>query len=275
MRRLVDIALLFKEYILFAVCLVLSLFLLALNDTPQIKAIRSITVAGVGMLQDLAAVVPNYFDLAEENRILRERNLALADEVSRLREGRLENIRLRQLLELKERSPHRYVAAKVVAKNLQLLRNTVTLDVGTDDGVQVSMPIVTDAGLVGRVVAVSNRYAIGQVLLNIDFRASAKVQRGRVDGIVMWEGGTALKLKHVAKTLDVQVGDAVITSDYSSMFPAGIRIGVVSRTSQQPGALVQDVDIEPSVDFTRLEEVFVIAAMPDSSRILLEQRASR
>jgi len=99
--------------------------------------------------------------------------------------------------------------------------------------------------LVGRVIATSSRYAVGQIMLNKEFRASAKVQRGRVDGIVMWEGGEKVSLRNVAKTLDVKPGDVVITSEYSSIYPPGIKIGVVTATSQEPGALFQNVDIIP------------------------------
>ncbi len=272
MRRLFDILLLFKEYLLFVCCILISIILLSSNDSDQIRTIRSLTVATVGFLQDTFGFIPNYFDLKEENKILRERNVMLADEVSRLREGKLENIRLRELLELKERTPYKYVSANVVAKNLQLLRNTITLDVGEDDGVKANMPILTDAGLVGKVIATSSRYAVGQILLNNDFRASAKVQRGRVDGIVLWQGGEHLLLKNVAKTLDVQPGDLVMTSEYSSIFPPGIKIGVVSKTGQAPGALFQTVEITPTVDFSRLEEVFVVTYFPDTSRIAVQQR---
>lgn len=275
MKRLFDILGLFREYILLATLVLISLFLLAMNDTPQIGAIRSLTVAAVGMIQDTFGFIPDYFDLKEENTILRELNLTLSDEASRLREAKLENIRLRKLLEFKEQSPNRYVSAKVVGKSLQLLRNTITVDAGEDNGVRQSMPIVTDAGLVGKVIATSNRYAVGQILLNIDLRVSARVQRGRVDGIVMWEGGDHLSLKNIAKTLDVQEGDVVITSEHSSMFPPGIRIGVVSKTSQSPGSLFQFVEIQPAVDFSRLEETFILIHAVDSSRLALEQSVQR
>ncbi|HET6271394.1 MAG TPA: rod shape-determining protein MreC [Bacteroidota bacterium] len=272
MRRLFDIVILFKEYLLLALYVVIAIALMAVNDTTQIRTIRSLTVASIGFLQDAFGFIPNYFELARENRALRELNVSLADEVSRLREARLENLRLQKLLGLKEQSPLVYVSANVTGRNLQLLQNTITIDAGESDGVQVNMPIVTDAGLVGRVVATSAGYAIGQILLHKDFRASAKVQRGRVDGILLWDGGPTLTLKNVAKTLDVQVGDAVITSEYSSLYPPGIKIGVVSKTSQAPGALFQTVEIAPSVDFSRLEEVFVVLHQPDSSRAALEQQ---
>ena len=272
MKRLFDILSLFKEYFLLALFVCISLILLSHNDTIQIRTIRSLALAAVGGIQDVFGFIPNYFDLKEENRILREQNVGLADEVSRLREARLENIRLRDMLELKERSRFDYVSANVIGKSQQLMRNTITLDVGELNGVRTNMPILTDAGLVGRVVVTSSGYSVGQVLLNKDFRVSAKVQRGRVDGILVWRGGENLILKNVAKTLDVKPGDVVITSDYSSFFPAGIKVGVVERTEQPQSELFQLIEVRPSVDFARLEEVFVVRYAADSTRIALERR---
>jgi rod shape-determining protein MreC len=162
--------------------------------------------------------------------------------------------------------------SNVVGKNLQLLRNTITLDVGQQEGVRPNMPVVTGSGLVGKITAASSRYAIAQILLNKDLRVSAKVQRSRVDGIVRWEGGARLLLTNVAKTLDVLPGDVVVTSDYSSIYPPGIRIGVVTETHPIEGSLFQSIEVAPDVDFTRLEEVFVLLASPDSSRLSLEGR---
>jgi rod shape-determining protein MreC len=272
MRRLLDIALLFKEYLLLTLYILISVALLALNDTPQIRTIRSLALATIGFAEDAFGFIPNYFELRSENKVLRRQNLTLSEELIRLREAKLENIRLHRLLVLKEQSPFAYVGATVVGKTMNLLQNTITIDVGEKDGVRQNMPIVTDAGLVGRVISTSPHYAIGQILWHKDFRASAKVERGRVDGILQWEGGDLLSLKNVAKTLDVQVGDIVITSEYSTIYPSGIKIGAVSKTSQTSGALFQTIDIAPSADFSRLEEVFVIIRTVDSTRIALEQQ---
>jgi rod shape-determining protein MreC len=272
MRRLYEFVFLFKEYLVVGVLLAVSVTLLALNDDSQIRTIRSVAVVSVGMLQDALGIIPNYFDLRRENQVLRELNLTLADEVNRLREARLENLRLRQLLGLKERGEFGFVAANVIGKNLQLLRNTVTLDAGDRNGLRADMPIVTENGLAGKIVATSGRFAVAQILYNKDIRVSAKIERSRVDGIIRWEGGSALALQDVAKTLDVQAGDVVITSEYSSFFPPGIRIGVVSSARGAEGSLFQSVEVRPAVDFSRLEEVFVITSMPDSERIALEHR---
>ncbi|MEK9139379.1 MAG: rod shape-determining protein MreC, partial [Bacteroidota bacterium] len=242
---------------------------------PQIRTIRSLTLAAIGMTEEALGFIPNYFDLKEENKILREQNLSLTEEMIRLREAKLENSRLRKLLDLKEQTPFSYVGANVVGKTLTMLQNTITIDVGEGDGVKPDMPIVTDVGLVGKVITTSSGYAVGQILWNKDFRASAKVQRGRVDGILMWEGGNHLTLKNVAKTLDVLVGDLVITSEYSNIFPAGIKVGIVSKTAQAPGALFQTIEITPTADLSRLEQVFVILHTPDPARVALEHKPAK
>jgi rod shape-determining protein MreC len=271
-RRLYEFVFLFKEYLVVGVLLCVSAGLLALNDDSQIRTIRSVTVVSFGTLQEALGIIPNYFDLRRENHVLRELNVTLADEVNRLREARLENLRLRRLLGLKERGEFGFVAANVVGKNLQLLRNTMTLDVGERNGVRADMPVVTESGLAGKIVSTSGRFAVAQILYNRDIRVSAKIERSRVDGIIRWEGGAMLALQDVAKTLDVQAGDVVLTSAYSSYFPPGIRIGVVASAKGAEGSLFQSVEVRPAVDYSRLEEVFVITSVPDSERVALERR---
>jgi len=272
-ERLYTLFLNFREYVLLSGLVVLSLVLLSLNDKPQVKQIRTIMTVGLGILQDQVSFVPRYIGLKTENEILRRTNIELADEASQLREAKLENFRLKHLLGLKNRVEYEFVAGNIVTKNLTLLRNSLTLDVGEADGVRASMPVVNDAGLVGVVIAVSQHYAVVNILLNTDFRASAKIQRSRVDGILAWDG-TRLTLKNIAKTLDVKQGDVVITSEYSSTFPAGIRIGLVSDVREQEGSLFKQVVIAPSVDFRRLEEVFVLSSVADPEKTDLEQQVN-
>lgn len=263
----------FKEYITLAVCIVVSVYLLALNHTPQIRDLRSAAIAGLGMLQEPLDLIPNVLTLQRENTILRERNVHLANEVSLLRDAKLENFRLRRLLGLKERSVFSYVAANVIGKSQQPMRTTITLDVGERDGVKQNMAVVTDAGLVGKIVATSGRYSVAQILLHKDVRVSAQVERERVDGIVYWDGDERiLRMKNTPRSASVKPGDVVVTSPYSTIFPPGVRIGIVSNVTLEQGALFLTIDVTPAADFSRMEEVFVITRVPDSSRVALEQR---
>jgi rod shape-determining protein MreC len=275
MRRLFDTILAIREYVVLAVCIVLSLILISFNDSPQIRAIRSVTVVALGFVQDVADFLPDYFGLGEENRILRRQNLTLSEELSRLREASIENERLRLLLGLKQSSPFAYIPANVVGKNFQLFSNSVTLDAGKTDGVRVDMPVVTHSGLAGRIIACGEHYSVAQTLFHKEMRTSAKVLRSRVDGILGWDGGTYLRLNNVAKTLDVQAGDQIVTSEYSSLFPPDILIGVVVKTSEATGDLFQTIEVAPAADLLRFEEVFIVTYVPDSARVILEQQALR
>jgi rod shape-determining protein MreC len=269
-KRLYNLALIFKEYAVLSLLLVVSLILMALGDNTQIHHIRSVATVAFGVVQEELSFIPRYFGLRSENDMLRRMNIDLADEASRLREARLENDRLKKLLDLKESYHYPVIAGKVIGKNLTLLRNTITLNIGKLNGVAPHMPVVGDGGLVGVISSVNDHYSVVRILLNADFRASAKVLRSRIDGIIAWDGDD-LMLSNVAKTLDVVAGDTVITSEYSSTYPPNIRVGVVHEVSEQQGSLFKKVYVSPGVNFVRLEEVFVLSYLPDPERTELDQ----
>lgn len=271
MQRLFNIVRSFREYLLLSILILCSLTLLSQNDNPQIREIRAYTVGFVGVIQNALSIIPNVFELQRENRVLRELNVNLADEVSRLREARLENLRLRAMIGLRESSKYPLLAADVVAKTSHLLRNTITLNVGEENGVKVDMPIISEFGLVGKVTATSSRYSIGQLFYNIDFRASAKIERSRVDGIIAWEGGEHLLMKNVSKKQDVIQNDIVLTSEYSNLFPRGIKIGKVIRVEEKPASLFKDIEIEPGVNLSLLEQAFIVLHVSDTSRVAVEK----
>jgi rod shape-determining protein MreC len=274
MQRLYQLFQLFKEYVIFAALLIFSLILLSLNDNTQVREIRAITVGTIGFFQNTLSFIPNFASLQKENQVLQQLNVNLADEVNQLREAKLENMRLRSMIALKETSVTILAAAKIVGKSLNLLRNTLTINVGSANGVKTMMPVVSGEGLVGHVIAVSNHYALVQMVLNVDFRVSAKDQRSRVDGIIAWDANI-LRLQNVAKTLDVRVGDAIITSEYSNAFPEGIKIGVVSAVQEAPGSLFKTIYVAPAVNFVMTEEVFVLNFVPNVERMQLEEKVQK
>src|SRR5262245_59951398 len=254
MNTLLEIIAHFKEFAFLTLLIIISLVLLGNNDNRQMHAIRATTIGMVGVVQEQISVIPNVIALRHENEVLRRLNVNLSDEVGRLRESERENVRLREIVGLKEHPSYTYISAEVVGKSLHLLRNNITLNVGEQDNVAPDMPIVSENGLVGKIITVSRHYSVGQLLFNKDFRASAKVERSRVDGIITWEGSDILRLKNVSKKQDVKEGDIVLSSEYSNIFPRDIRIGMVSSVTDKPGNLFKDVTVTPSVDFSALEQ---------------------
>lgn len=259
-----------KEYITLAVLIVISLILIFLNDNPQIRFLRAAAITSFGTVQSGISAIPNVFEMEKENKMLRENNIKLANEIASLKESKLENIRLTRLLNFKEKNTLGVVSGRIINKSLIQTRNTITLNVGESDSVTANMPVITDAGLVGRIVSVSRNYSIAQILYNKDMRITVKVQRNRIDGILGYDGVSNLMVSNIQKSADVNVGDVIVTSEYSNIYPAGIPVGVVSETGNLDN-LFKKVIITPSVDFSLLEEVFVLKYITSKERAELEK----
>ena len=258
-----------KDYLILTFLVVISLLLIFSNDNVQIRFLRAVAVGVVGTVQSGMSVVPNVFEIQKENEFLREKNIQLANELSTLKEAKLENIRLSRTLGLKDKNISGVIIARIVNKSLVQARNTITLNVGESDSVKVTMPVITDDGLVGRVVSVSKNYSIAQILYNRNLNVSVKNQRSRVDGILNYDGAGNLVINNVPKSADVKQGDIIITSPYSNYFPAGVPVGTVVEEGNLDN-LFKKVVVDPSVSFTDLEEVFILKHLPEKERIDLE-----
>ena len=258
-----------KDYLILSLIIVISLILLFSNDNSQVRFLRAVGVGFVGAIQSGFSAVPNVFEIQKENDFLREKNIELSNEVSALKEAKLENLRLTKSLGLKDKNISGVVIAKIVNKSLVQARNTITLNVGEADSVKMNMPVITDEGLVGRIVSTSSHYSIAQILYNRNLSISVKVQRSRVDGILNYDGAGNLIINNVPKSADVKVGDVVISSEYSNFFPAGIPVGTIIEEGNLDN-LFKKVILKPLVNFTALEEVFVLRHLPEKERLDLE-----
>ena len=259
-----------KEYLVLAVIVIVSLLLIFSNDNSQIRFLRAVAVTSLGTVQSGISAIPNVFELQNENKYLREANIKLSNEISTLKETKLENLRLTKMLNFKAGSIYPVAGARIINKSLIQTRNTITLNVGEADSVQVNMPVITDDGLVGRIVGTSAHYSVVQILLNKDMRITVKNQRTRVDGILMYDGAGNLSVGNILKNADVNPGDLFITSEYSGFYPAGIPIGVVTESGNLDN-LFRKIIITPVVNFNLLEEIFVLKFLPSKEKLDLEK----
>jgi rod shape-determining protein MreC len=198
--------------------------------------------------------------LGEENRRLRTLNAALGEQINLYREGHIEGMRLRKLLNLAEHLSGRVVAARVVDRSRSSLFKMILINRGTADGLQVGLPVLSEQGIVGRVIETA--WHASQVLLLIDENSNidALIQRSRTQGILQGAGSAGCNLKYISRVEEVHVGDVVLTSGMAGVFPKGLLLGVVSAVSRGREGLFQKVDVAPAVDFTKLEEVLVLVS---------------
>lgn len=260
-----------KEFITFVILAVISLTLISNGNISQIGGFRTIIIASTGWFQDAFSWIPNPGALKSENRALRDLNLQLSSEVTRMRKALIENENLREMLGLKDTTDLPLILTEITGKSSLQLRNYITLNKGNIAGIQRGMSVRTDAGLVGSIIGVSDNYSIVELLTNRNVRVSIKILRTQLDGILYWDGGEVFKIKNIPNTFDVQVGDFVMTSNYSNKYPPDIPIGQIVEVGDAQGTLFYSIIVKPNASFETMEQVFVIKQIPDSERIFLLQ----
>lgn len=202
--------------------------------------------------------------LKDENARLRRRLDAARGEQAAARAAVEENKDLKKLLDLPFAEDTNAVAAPVVEGVPGNFELTVQIGKGASDGVGADMPVVTGAGLVGRVVEVSRDRAT--VLLTQDPQSGVgvKMERSGTFGVAKGRGDSStLRVDFIDPAADVTVGEVVSTAGVqNSPFPAGIPVGTVSKVTRTPGDLQQDVLVKPLVDFSHLDYVKVLRPSP-------------
>lgn len=271
MRGFIGFVVRFKNTITLIALVVMSLSFMSIGNLSELGGFRAVIVGSIGWIQSVFSWIPNPVALKAENTALRELNLQLSVEAARSRQAMLENATLRSMLKLPPLTDHKLIAADVIGKTTTQQRNYATINKGRADGVREDMSVINDAGLVGIVIGASDHFAVLQLLINRDTRVSAKVQRTRVDGIVQWEGENILVLKNVPRTLDVRVGDRILTSNYSARYPSNIVIGTVQQSDDEANTLFRRIVVAPAVNFSTLEQVFIVDAKPNPERVALER----
>jgi len=198
----------------------------------------------------------------DENRRLRRDNAVLNGLLNSYREGYLEGMRLQKLLDIRNGPAHRAVAARVIDNDRTSLFKTILINKGTTEGLRVGLPVLSDQGVVGRIIETS--WHASRVLLLIDENSNvdALIQRNRVQGILQGAGSAGCNLKYISRVENIQTGDVVLSSGLAGVFPKGLLLGFVTGTTGAEGGLFQKIDVAAAVDFGKLEEVLV--PIPDA-----------
>jgi len=167
--------------------------------------------------------------MEDENRRLRHGNAVLSEQINHYREGYIEGMRLQKLLNLKDGLTNRVVAARVVDRSRASLFKTILIDKGTADGMRVGFPVLSEQGVVGRIIETA--WHASQVLLLVDGNSNIDglIQRSRAQGILQGAGSAGCNLKYISRVEEVLPGDVVLSSGLAGVFPKGLLLGVVTK----------------------------------------------
>lgn len=201
--------------------------------------------------------IASLFRTRDENVALRGRVRQLQKDLDRLSEVQLENERLRRLLDFRDALHGELITARVIGRDATGRPRTLVVDRGERDGVTKGSAVVAPEGVVGHVFLAGRRAARVLLINDQSSGVDALVQRTRARGIVQGTEEGRCILKYAKRTEDVQVGDAVVTSGLDGIFPKGLPVGIVTGVDKAGQGLFQSPEVEPRVDFDRLEEVLV------------------
>ena len=250
---------LFKRplFLLF-IYMLFSALLMNFSDTQSLRPIRWALLKTVNFVDDVKSAFAYRRHLFEENDRLKKENFDLQISSQQLREVVMENMRLREMLSIKDTSAFDFVAAQVVAHGPEKGIRSFVLDVGEASGVSIDMAVVNADGLVGRIYSSTGAESIVQILMDHNCRVSARLQASREIGIVSWSGGKFLELEYIPENVRIEKGEWVVTSGLSKIYPAGMKIGVVAEVEENQYNLFKTVRLQPAVNFNALEEVFIV-----------------
>lgn len=264
-----------RDFVVVGALLLVALGLFVSRSGPALRTARSAALTVTAPVEGVYARVGRFRRSLGENERLRAETSSLAAEVARLREARSENAQLRSLLGIVDSTNTSRVVARVVSKDLTEQTNLLTIDVGRADSVEVGMPVVSEQGIVGKVVLVSEHYSVVMPHQNTQFRVPAVIDALGRDGVVRWDGARLdqLTMEYVVKTEPVRPGMLVTTSPYSDVFPAGLPIGRVDTAYAATGRNDYIIHLKPAASLSQVGFVYVLRVHPDPERAILEAAA--
>lgn len=274
MRSDSTIFMLLRRYQIVLVSVLLSLFSLhlALTDKKKLErgsVVRGVMAVFVSPLQNAIlgtyGTIEGFWDgyvklvgVKEENERLEGKILRLAEENNKLIEELALKTRLKELLAYKESVGFKTVAASIQAFNIERWTRTIIINKGTKDGVVKDMSVISTHGVVGRIIDATAHTS--RVLLSTDLRSNidAILQRTRTKGVVEGNGKDGMLLKYIRELDDVKAGDILVTSGFAGIYPKGLVVGKVVKVDRGRDNFFKHIEVAPSVDIQKLEDVLVV-----------------
>lgn len=153
-----------------------------------------------------------------------------------------------------------YIAAQVTMNTVNRASNIIYMNRGAKHGITKYMGVIAHNGIVGQVVNVTDNYSVAMSVLSKDFKVPAQIKKNNFFGNLYWDGGnsTTAQLHDIPKHVKLEIGDTVVTSGYSQLFPKGIMVGTIKSVKQPTDKDFLDITIKLSTDFGNLSYVYIV-----------------
>lgn len=223
-----------------------------------------------GNIYERFSTLDDYFSLGNTNRKLAAENAALKKKLAFLTMSQEKYPVNRP--DTVDAPAYYFTSAKVISNSVNKQFNYITLNKGSRQGIKPDMGIINSEGVVGVITNVSQNYSTGLSLLNKRLSIPAKITKNNYFGALVWDGEhyNTADLKEIPFHIIVNVGDTVVTSGYSNIFPEGIMIGTIKQFDVESGTNFYNIKVELSTDFKTLKYVEVVKNTRREEQVRLE-----
>ena len=280
MRNLINFLLKYNYWFLFVILEVASFVLLFRFNNYQQSAYFTSANTVVGAVYEVSGGISSYFHLKSVNEDLLDRNMLLEEQINNLekalKERQLDSIAVNSIRKMPQKD-YQLFKARVIKNSLNLAETYITLDKGSSSGIHSEMGVVDGNGIVGIVYETSPSYSVVISVLNSKSNISCKIVGSDYFGYLKWEHGDSryAYLKDLPRHAEFNLGDTVVTSGFSTVFPEGIMVGTVDDMSDSHDGLSYLLKIKLATDFGKLSDVRVIARNGQQEQKELENKTTK
>jgi len=229
-----------------------------------INSVQGLFYNGFYKIRSSFKFITNFTEVKKENEELKKTNIQFQSKALEYDSLKKESERLRTMLNFKEKNEqYNYIGADIMGISGNSFSDGFIINKGENKGIKRRMIAMTGEGLVGQVTSVGSNWAIVQCLSNENIAVAALVERTRdnngiVKGYKDENNKLLAQIERLSLDSAIKKGDTILTSGLGGIYPAGIRIGKVLSVYSDKGAVMKSAIIEPFVDFTKIEEVFIV-----------------
>jgi rod shape-determining protein MreC len=231
------------------------------NNFQRVKFFNSSNSLVASIYENYNAVT-NFFSLQKTNADLAAENARLRTMLEQYKQASIPIDSLHQVAEGQDSTGRRYdfLPAKVVNNSFVRQYNYITINKGSEDHVEVDMGIIGPNGVVGIVTSVSKHYATGPTILNKRWKVSAKIKNSNYFGSLAWDGLNPqyANLNEIPFHVHMEVGDTIVTSGFSDVFPEGIPIGVIENFDHASGRNFFAIKVKLLTNFANLSYIEIV-----------------
>lgn len=259
MQRLFLFLYRYRAFLTFLLLEVVCIWMVVTYNRYQGAAFFNSSSTAVAAIISVSDNVSNYFSLAQSNRTLAEENALLRTQISRLGTGGILP-ELEVIVPSDTTRQYEYIPARVVNNTVRLFKNHITINRGSNHGIEPGMGAVSSSGVIGKVKTVSANFSVITSLLHNDVMVSSNVKRTGDLATTRWNGIAPHKaqLHYLPRHTTPMIGDTIVTSGYNAIFPEGIIIGVIAETSLTENDVFHNIEMDLSNDFNKIGFVYVI-----------------